>query len=806
MSSSSEAEFGDEQPLSALKSKSKTTDANGNGGAKKGTSSRSSRNRKRSNFSYGEDDDDDGGESEDDFQPKRKKTKSNGKRKKKDSDDDDDDDDASDSEEDFKEKPKRKKKTKTKTAPKKKAAAKPKAKAKAPAKPKGLKKLEKGERIAHSMQSFLWWDAPDPPEGCNWTTMEHAGVSFTEKYEPHGVKMKYDGVHVNLSSMEEEAATLFAAMDPDGMHLGNPKTAPIFIKNFFTDFKEILDKKHKIKKFEKCDFEPIRRHLNEQKMIRKAITDEEKKLNKAGRNETMFKFGFSLVDGHIEKVGNYNIEPPAAFRGRGEHPKMGKLKHRVHPEQVKLNLSECAPIPICDAAGHAWGELRHDPQVQWLCQWTENINNSVKYMQLAAQSSFKGKSDRSKYSKAALLCANIGKIRAAYRKKLKAKDNDKRQVATAMWVIDRLALRVGGEKDTEEEADTVGCCSLRVEHLHFDPNGNNTEEGDRKILEIELEFLGKDSMLFKQTIDFGAEMYNENNGMGEQVFKNFETFCKRKKDTDEVFNDLTPTILNTHLKEIMDGLSAKVFRTYNASITLQDELRKTEELSHWNDLTVAEKVTEYNNANRQVAILCNHQKTVSRAQETALETFGDKITKLKKQKGVLKKILAALNTGKNAKKIPLKKDEKKLTEKVAKSIAKAKKMKENATTNEEKIAATEADLAAKQSRRDLADKKFEQAHLWEKTPSKDQVAKKIQSWTQKIAKAEMNLKHKDDNKEVSLGTSKINYMDPRISVAWCKRNEVPIEKIFSKTLTGKFNWAMAVLPEWEFNAEIGKQG
>lgn len=51
----------------------------------------------------------------------------------------------------------------------------------------------------------------------------------------------------------------------------------------------------------------------------------------------------------------------------------------------------------------------------------------------------------------------------------------------------------------------------------------------------------------------------------------------------------------------------------------------------------------------------------------------------------------------------------------------------------------------------------------------------------------------------------INYMDPRISVAWCKRNEVPIEKIFSKTLRDKFNWAMAVEPAWEFNAKIGKQ-
>ena len=41
-------------------------------------------------------------------------------------------------------------------------------------------------------------------------------------------------------------------------------------------------------------------------------------------------------------------------------------------------------------------------------------------------------------------------------------------------------------------------------------------------------------------------------------------------------------------------------------------------------------------------------------------------------------------------------------------------------------------------------------------------------------------------------------MDPRITVAWCKRNEVPIEKVFPKTLMGKFGWAMDVDPEFEF--------
>lgn len=421
-------------------------------------------------------------------------------------------------------------------------------------------------------------------------------------------------------------------------------------------------------------------------------------------------------------------------------------------------------------------------------------------MQLAAQSSFKGKSDRSKYNKAALLCKNIAKIRNSYKKDLKSKDTETKQLATAVWLIDRLALRVGGEKDTEEEADTVGCCSLRVEHLHIDPN---EEGGDNK--EIELEFLGKDSMLFKSTIDYGAPMYNDNNGMGTQVYENLKAFCKHKKKSDQVFKDLNPTILNNHLKQFMDGLSAKVFRTYNASKTLQDELQKHETSARWKSLSASDKVTEYNSANREVAILCNHQRSVSKAQETQLENIGTKLSTLKKQKKQLKGMLKKLSAGETDG-IPTRKPFEVMQVEVDKALAKAKKMKESAKTNEEKIAATEADEKAKLKKRSLADAKFDKAHLWEKVPSQEQVSKKIEAWTKKIEKMEMDLKHKDDNKEVSLGTSKINYMDPRISVAWCKRNDVPIEKVFSKTLRDKFNWAMAVTPDWEFNETVAEEG
>ena len=44
----------------------------------------------------------------------------------------------------------------------------------------------------------------------------------------------------------------------------------------------------------------------------------------------------------------------------------------------------------------------------------------------------------------------------------------------------------------------------------------------------------------------------------------------RKGKGDDLFDLLDTSKLNAHLKELMPGLTAKVFRTYNASITLDD--------------------------------------------------------------------------------------------------------------------------------------------------------------------------------------------------------------------------------------------
>lgn len=55
------------------------------------------------------------------------------------------------------------------------------------------------------------------------------------------------------------------------------------------------------------------------------------------------------------------------------------------------------------------------------------------------------------------------------------------------------------------------------------------------------------------------------------------------------------TALNKHVQELMPGLSVKVFRTYNASITLDGLLYSESDAD-----TVEAKKVEYDRANKEV--------------------------------------------------------------------------------------------------------------------------------------------------------------------------------------------------------------
>ena len=72
----------------------------------------------------------------------------------------------------------------------------------------------------------------------------------------------------------------------------------------------------------------------------------------------------------------------------------------------------------------------------------------------------------------------------------------------------------------------------------------------------------------------------------------------------------------------------------------------------------------------------------------------------------------------------------------------------------------------------------------------EQKEKAVQKLKEGLKKLEIQSIDKEENKDIALGTSKLNYLDPRISVSWCKKYDVPIEKIYSKTQRDKFRWAI----------------
>ncbi|XP_066909534.1 DNA topoisomerase I, mitochondrial [Halyomorpha halys] len=622
---------------------------------------------------------------------KKVKKEKTGKRKKE-SDDEEEDDDFKP----VKKKSSTVKKTKVKTEAPEETS------------PKKKKKQEEEQEV------WKWWEEEKRPDGVKWTFLEHKGPVFAPPYEPlpPDVKFFYDGKEMKLSEEAEEVATFYGRMID---HEYTTKEA--FNKNFFKDWRKVMTQKEKdvITDLKKCNFRQINTYFLRKSEERKAMSKEEKKVIKEKNEELVKEYGFCIIDGHKEKIGNFKIEPPSLFRGRGEHPKMGMLKRRVQPEDVLINCSKDSKIPK-PPEGHKWKEVRHDNTVTWLASWTENVQGQVKYVMLNPSSKLKGEKDWQKYETARKLAHSIDKIRKDYREDWKSKEMRIRQRAVAMYFIDILALRAGNEKD-EDQADTVGCCSLRVEHITL----HNEKDGKEYV--VVFDFLGKDSIRY----------YNEV-PIEKRVFKNLQLFMEGKKGSDDLFDRLNTSILNKHLNELMEGLTAKVFRTYNASWTLQQQLKELTDPNY----TVPEMVLAYNRANRAVAILCNHQRSVPKTHQNSMEKLKEKIAAKKDQ-----------------------------IEEAEKQYKYAKKDAKNGSAKE----------------RIVADKK----------------KKALDRLREQLTKLEVQETDREENKTIALSTSKLNYLDPRISVAWCKKYNVPIEKIYNKTQRDKFRWAIDMAgPDYVF--------
>ena len=536
-------------------------------------------------------------------------------------------------------------------------------------------------------------------EAPKWKTFKHNGVLFPEPYKPHKIPIVYNGDKIVLDPISEEYASIYAKFT--GTEYIKNKS---FNNNFFNDWKIYLKKGgfSKITDLDKCNFNLIYNHLTKLKEQRLNISKEEKQKIKKQKDEAEKKYKVAIVDGKEQMVGNFRMEPPGIFMGRGCHPLAGKIKTRILPEDIILNIDGQSKIPELPSfyKDRKWGKIIHDNTLEWLASWKDTITNKVKYVWLGNKSDFKAKSDLNKFETARKLGAKINAIRKLNMNNLiDPNSNEKtKQLACALYLIDNLALRVGNEKG-EDEADTVGVCSLRVEHVELlDDNF------------ISLDFLGKDSIRYQNKVK-----------VHEYVYKTLAAFIKGKKKADDIFDQINTNLLNKYLKDMMKNLTAKVFRTYNASNVFQNEINiindKFDNIKDKeNQLNII--LDLYNRANLKVATLCNHQKNVSKSFNESIENFNSKIKELNDQK---------------------------------KELSKKK-------TSKEKIAKLNSKIKNIKGKKDL----------------------------------------KIELKNVSLTTSKTNYIDPRITIAFLKRHNIPMEKIFSQTLIDKFFWAVDVDKNWKF--------
>ena len=83
-------------------------------------------------------------------------------------------------------------------------------------------------------------------------------------------------------------------------------------------------------------------------------------------------------------------------------------------------------------------------------------------------------------------------------------------------------------------------------------------------------------MVFDIFTEYDYMRYQNTVKVSEIVWKNIEHFTKDKKTKSYLFDKIDANNLNEYLKGMMDGLTAKVFRTFNASYTLQKELDKSD--------------------------------------------------------------------------------------------------------------------------------------------------------------------------------------------------------------------------------------
>ena len=554
-----------------------------------------------------------------------------------------------------------------------------------------------------------------------WKTLQHNGILFPPDFESKGIKIKIKDENITLNLLQEEMVYQWAKKK-DAPKPGITEKYvedPIFQKNFMLDFIKTLDGKFSKLQYNDINFSAVYKLVDKEKEEKELMTKEEKKAlaltRKEIREEMKEKYGQAVMDGNEVELGNYMAEPPGIFMGRGDHPMRGRYKPRATAKDVTLNLGKEAKIPE-----GKWGKIVHDRDSMWVASWMDILTQKRKYVWLADTAGIKQERDQAKYDKAKNLSREIKNVKTQIVKDMQEKEQKTKRIATACYLIYRTAMRVGDEKDPDE-ADTVGATTLRKEHIKLTNNS------------IEFDFLGKDSVRWKETIP--AE------GQDKQFYDNLKEFISNKKENEEIFDGIKSRHVNAYYSTIVKGLSAKVFRTYLASNVVTKYLREHDNVKSESNM---KKLFHAKLANLDAAIMCNHKRTIPKNFEASLQKKRDTLKIVEKTK-------------------PWKTTEE-LLKKAESKIVKTEKLKEKQKERIKKIKIT------------IKNRKVKHA--------------------ERIEKLELQVNLSEKTRDYNLGTSLRNYIDPRIFKTWTDEVGADWEKLYTSALQKKFLWVKGINSKW----------
>jgi DNA topoisomerase-1 len=239
----------------------------------------------------------------------------------------------------------------------------------------------------------------------------------------------------------------------------------------------------------------------------------------------------------------------------------------------------------------------------YLAKWNDKLSGKVKYVWFSDSAFLKQNREKEKFEKTGKLAKKIPIVEKHVLEGLDSEDGEQRKIATVCWLILEQNIRVGDEKDPDE-ADTVGAITLRPEHIKIEGNT------------LHFDFLGKDSVRWVSKVKASPS-----------VNRNIESCSRTCKEY--LFEGIDSKKVSRFLSQRMPGLTAKVFRTWRTTKTVQEYLDRSKVVKENPEYA---KKYEAKMANLEGAKVANHKRKIP-------ANFNERLAK---KEGALKELEAML--------------------------------------------------------------------------------------------------------------------------------------------------------------------